>query len=176
MQGSDTTSGGADVASQERNFPQYVDHILTRFATERLKYSSDSFRSRFVSYLHLSHPGAELQRFLRTASTVSRVNVHIYQFFRNPLYQLEFPLLFVAFSVIILGLFFLASQPELGLFLISGAVVQLVAMLQKLGTEYCENDIQVSIYGELQQIIEVRVAGMLAAWSPDPTTVLTVAQ
>ena len=143
------------ISSKNKAFAQHVDDILTRFAAERLKYSSDTFRYRFISYLHMCHSGDSLQSFLRTASSLTRVNMSIYRFFRNPFCHQELAFLFVAMTVVIMGLFFLAgNQCELGFFLIAGSLVHTIVILRKLSKDFCENDIQFYIYNELKQIID----------------------
>lgn len=144
------------ISSGNKGFARHVDDTLIRFATERLKYSSDSFQSRFISYLHMCHSGDSLQTFLRTASTLAKANMRIHRFSRNPLYQRETVSIFFVMTMVLMGFFFLTecNQCELGLVLIAGSLVQTIEILRQLSRNFCKNDVQFYIYKELKHIID----------------------
>lgn len=146
----------------EHGYSGEADSVLTKFAQERLHYSTDSFRSRVITYIYLNHAGETLRPFLQAASHMAELNIKIHTFFRNPVKNGESFLIFIILSVVVMGIFSIyAGQSSLGLILLSGALVQTAAIMRRFLADYLENEVQIYIYLELKQIIDSELESLV---------------
>jgi hypothetical protein len=133
-----------------------VDEAIERYVQERMVKGAKVATARFLSYVHLHYQGKELAEFLRKTSGLVRYYIDFFLVMINPLKGPELAFFASAVSMAVFGGLMMADPEEtnLGIVLISGAVVNVWAIGRNVVKKWCDLSVLIAIYREILALTE----------------------
>lgn len=135
-----------------------IDEAIDLYVTERMSRGKDkdTASSHFLALIYLKLQGADLAEYLRGICGMTRYYIDLAKVTLNPFKGPEVAWFasMVSIAVYALMLVRIEEQRYLGIFLLSGVLVNLVYLIKRVAARWCELHVMIAVYLEIVQITE----------------------
>jgi hypothetical protein len=133
-----------------------VDEAIDLYVTERMAIGKDSASSHFLACIYLKRTGWEISEYMRRIRGMTRYYIDLTKVTQNPFKGPEIAWLgtMLAIAVYAMVLLTMDEQRTLGIWLLSGVLVNACYLIRRVANKWCELHVMVAIYLEIVQITE----------------------